>query len=182
MLEKYRSQLLIIDVQEKLYPVTAKPDQVIERCGVLLEAAGELGIPAVISEQYPKGLGATAKALRKRAGDAATMEKISFSCLRDDKIYARLEIGSDEGRDQIVIGGMEAHVCVLQTALDLRQEDYEVFVVADAITARKASSRKLAIARMRDAGITVINTEMAVFEWLERAGTPEFKVGSKLIK
>jgi nicotinamidase-related amidase len=182
MLEKHRSQLLIIDVQKKLYPVTAKPDQVIGRCTVLLEAARELGIPAVISEQYPKGLGATAKALSSVAGDAAIMEKIAFSCLRDEGIYARLEIGSDEGRDQIVIGGMEAHVCVLQTALDLKREDYEVFVAADAVTSRKASSRKLALARMRDAGITIINTEMAVFEWLERAGTPEFKALSKLIK
>ena len=182
MLEKHRSQLLVIDVQERLYPVTAKPDQVIAKCGILLEAARKLSIPAMISEQYPKGLGATAKALRQMATEAVIMEKISFSCLRDDEIYARLEIAGDEGRDQIVIGGMEAHVCVLQTALDLKKEDYEVFVVADAITSRKASSRKLALARMRDAGIHVINTEMAVFEWLERAGTPEFKVVSKLIK
>jgi len=182
MLEKNRSQLLIIDVQEKLYPATAKPDEVIGRCAILLKSAHELGIPAVISEQYPKGLGPTAKNLLKHAGNAAVMEKTAFSCLRDEAIYALLEIGSDEGRDQIVIGGMEAHVCVLQTALDLKGEDYEVFVVADAITSRAPASRKLAIARMRDAGITIINTEMAVFEWLERAGTPEFKVLSKLIK
>ncbi len=182
MLEKRRSQLMIIDVQEKLYPVTQHPGPVIERCSILLEAAYELDLPVIISEQYPRGLGPTSSRLLKYAGDAVFFKKMSFSCLRDEAIRTHIDHEHSWGRDQIVIGGMEAHVCVLQTALDLKDAGYEVYVVADAVTSRTASSRRLALARMRAAGVSVINTEMALFEWLEHAGTPEFKTLSRLIR
>ncbi len=182
MLDKNRSQLLLIDVQERLLPAMKKAEKLAGRCAILLAAAHELEIPLTISEQYPRGLGASVAQISDAGKEGIILEKLSFSCSRDENIRRRLDDLQKDGRDQLVIGGIEAHVCVLQSTLDLIDAGYRVFVVADAISSRKSASRKLAIARMREAGAIIINTEMAVFEWLERAGTAEFKVLSKLIK
>ncbi len=182
MLDKNRSQLLLIDVQERLLPAMAGSEKLAGRCKILLGAARELEIPLTFSEQYPKGLGATVARLSEAGAKAVTLGKLSFSCQRDENIRQRLDDLRKEGRYQLVIGGIEAHVCVLQSALDLIDAGYQVFIVADAISSRKPASRKLAMTRMREAGAIIINTEMAVFEWLERAGTAEFRALSKLIK
>lgn len=175
------SQLLIIDVQARLLPVMAAPERVADQCNVLLAAARELLIPVTVSEQYPKGLGASDKSLNM-ADAGQVMEKTAFSCIRDDTIAQRLADLREDGRHQVVIGGIESHVCVLQTALDLSDAGFDVNVVADAVSSRARKSVELALARMRDEGISIVNTEMAVFEWLKRAGTPEFKTLSRLIK
>ena len=175
------SHLLIIDVQTRLLPVMAAPERVSARCNILLAAADELDIPVTISEQYPKGLGPTDAAL-KLCGHHKILEKTAFSCLRDEAIAERLNRMREDGRHQIVIGGIESHVCVLQTAADLTDAGFEVFVVADAVSSRKKGSVKLALARLRDEGVRIVNTEMALFEWLKRAGTNQFKTLSGLIK
>ncbi len=175
------SQLLIIDVQARLMPVMATPERVAERCNVLLASAKELEIPTTVSEQYPKGLGPTYDALKLTNSDMV-LEKSAFSCVRDDAIAERLGQLKDDGRHQVVIGGIESHVCVQQTALDLVDVGFDVSVVADAVSSRASESVELALARMRDEGVSIVNTEMVVFEWLKRAGTPEFKTLSKLIK
>ena len=174
------SQLLIIDVQEKLAPAMSDAGPVIENSARLLTAARHFAMPLVVSEQYPGGIGPTVARLRDAAGeDARFFEKLAFSCGRDEAIAAHLNA---QKRRQIVIAGIEAHVCVLQSALDLKQAGYEVFVVVDAIASRQEASREAAQRRMEQAGVSCVTTEMAIFEWLGRAGTADFKALMPLIK
>ncbi|MCG6122450.1 MAG: hydrolase [Microvirga sp.] len=178
-----RSRLLIIDLQERLTPAVTGADAAIARTKILLEAASALGVPVDVTEQYSKGLGHTIAPIREALPDGASVhEKITFSAWRDAGFAAHLKAGRTRGRDQVVICGAEAHVCVLQTALDLASNGYGVFFVADATGSRAPTSVDLAIARARAAGCVVVNTEMVVFEWMERAGTDTFRAVSKLIK
>ena len=182
LLEHARSQLLVVDVQDRLTPVVQHGEHMIERCVILLKAARRLAIPALISEQYKKGLGPTVPQLNDIKGDTLVFEKAHFSCAADPQIRAHVSEIAAQGRNQIVICGAEAHVCVLQSALGFRAEGLEVFVVADAVSSRRDQSIDLATKRLRDAGVGIINTEMAVFEWLYISGTEDFKALSKLIK
>jgi nicotinamidase-related amidase len=180
LLEAAKTTLLIVDVQERLLPVVQEPARVLARNLILLEAAEVLDIPVTISEQYPKGLGPTAPALRSNT--AAVFEKTTFSCWRDQAMRAHFIQHHERERPLIIVTGLEAHVCVLQTCIDLSTAGFGVFAVADAISSRHAESAALAFDRLRGAGIQLINTEMAVFELMEKAGTPEFKTLSSLIK
>jgi nicotinamidase-related amidase len=183
LLARQKSQLLIIDVQEKLVGAIAGTDRVIERCVRLVRAARLLGVPITLSEQYPQGLGPTADAIREAfANDGLVVDKVEFSCLRSDPLRERLHELRRQGRPQVVIGGVEAHVCVAQTAIDLEAQGFEAFVVADAVGSRAKASRKLALARLLKASVDVVDSEMVLFEWMERAGTPEFKELQALIK
>ncbi len=182
LLDAAKSSLLIVDVQERLLPVMAAGNSVVERSKILLKAAKVLDVPVAVSEQYPKGLGHTVEILSQDIGNAPVFEKSSFSCWRDDGLRRHFVAHHDCGRPQVVIAGIEAHVCVAQTAIDLAQSGFRVFVVADAVSSRAESSISLALNRMAQRGIEVVNTEMAVFEWLGKAGTPEFKELSALIK
>ncbi|MGE0737036.1 MAG: hydrolase [Alphaproteobacteria bacterium] len=173
------SSLLVIDVQQRLAPATHEPAVVVNNCAVLMRAARRLNVPVLLSEQYPKGLGATVPELASLTNGENILTKLHFSCAADPAYRRRFDA---LGRNQAVIAGMEAHVCVLQTAIDLHESGTHVFVVGDAITSRSPETKSVAISRMRDAGLTVVTTEMVVFEWLQRAGTPEFKELSGLIK
>jgi isochorismatase family protein len=166
-------------VQEKLAPAMADPAGVIRNSGVLLQAAARLGIPAVVSEQYPQGLGPTVPELRALAPDPARIAKLSFSCAADPALQQQIKAAQ---RSLIVIAGLEAHVCVLQSALGFQQAGYQIVVVADAISSRTAANREVALQRLRENGVEVATTEMVLFEWLGQAGTPEFKEVSRLIK
>lgn len=179
LLSADRSALVVVDIQERLIPVVVDAAQVIDRSRILLQAAAALNIPVLSTEQYSKGLGPTVDAIAGLLGDSLRVEKITFSSVGEPAVMAALRA---MGRDQIVLCGIEAHVCVLQTALALRQAGRNVYVVADAVSSRRPDSVALALDRMRAAGVTIVNTEMAVFEWLERAGTPVFKTLSALIK
>ena len=183
LLSRDKSQLLIIDVQEKLLPAMADPERVVERCVRLVRAARALEIPITVSEQYPGGIGPTGAPLRDALGNSgAIIEKIEFSCLKNDVLRDYLHDLRRKGRPQVVIGGIEAHVCVTQTAIDLEDQGFEAFVVADATSSRAKSSRRLALARMQRSGVDVVDSEMVVFEWLGKAGTPEFKELLSLVK
>ena len=179
LIEHDKSCLLIVDVQEKLAPAMTEPAAVIRNAGILMQAAARLAIPLLVSEQYPQGLGATVPELRALAPDSARVAKLSFSCATDPTLRQRIAAAQ---RPLIVIAGMEAHVCVLQSALGLRQAGYEAVVVADAISARTPANREAALQRMRENGVEVATTEMVLFEWLGQAGTPEFKELSRLIR
>lgn len=182
-LARNRSQLLLIDVQERLLPAIHDRERVEQRCRRLIQCARRLEVPVTVSEQYPKGLGPTTAPLRDVLGNAATvLPKTAFSCLGEPALAARLEALRTAGRDLIVIAGIEAHVCVAQTALDLAAGDWEVFAAADALGSREPESRALALDRMARHGIDVVDSEMVMFEWLERAGTPEFKELQELLK
>jgi len=180
LLQRENSCLIIVDIQERLLPAMIGRDGVVRNAGILLKAAARLDVPVIASEQYSKGLGPTVPELRQALPAAATIiEKVSFSCLGDDAFARRLR---ELDRSQIVVAGIEAHVCVLQTADQLLAAGFDVFVVADATASRTTVSHDLAMARLARAGCAVVTAEMVVFEWLQVAGTPEFKDLSALIK
>ncbi len=181
LMKRSASQLLIIDIQEKLVPTIHAVDAMLQRVRFLIETARVLNVPIALTEQYPKGLGPTAPALLAACGDASPVfAKTSFSCLRDEAIATHLKSVSD--RRQLVLVGMEAHVCVLQTALDAQAHGFDVFVVGDAVSSRALSDVEAARHRLQSAGVTMVSAEMVFFEWLERSGTAEFKQLAPLLR
>jgi nicotinamidase-related amidase len=171
-----RCQLLIVDVQERLAPHIHDTARIIANCGRLIGYARRLGVPITITEHYPDGLGPTVAALAEVAGsETPRLTKIEFPGWANPAIRQRLSELRQSGRDQIVVAGMEAHVCVGQTVLELIGADFDVLVVADAVSSRSAEVRELALTRMSKAGATLVAHEMIAFEWLERGDTAEFK-------
>lgn len=175
-------QLVVIDVQPRL--AAAMPEADLERClrrlGLLLEAATLLQVPVVATAQYPQGLGETEPVIaRAFPPGTAVLAKTSFSCCGADGFTDRL---GASGRPQVVLSGMEAHVCVLQTAFDLRSLGLQAFVVEDAVCSRDPHDHANAMARLRQGGVVVTNTESVLFEWLEDASHPQFKAVSALLK
>lgn len=173
------SVLLVIDIQEQLAQAMQAAARTLKNAQLLLSAAQACQVPILLSEQYPEGLGATAPEIAAAAGDAPVIEKIHFSCMKDPVFN---ESFTHLNRQQAVITGMEAHVCVLQTAASLIEMDYEVFVVSDATASRTIESELAAYARLSACGAQIVTTEMVVFEWLGKAGTPTFKSLLPLIK
>jgi nicotinamidase-related amidase len=180
LLDARKCSLLVIDVQDKLLPAMTEPERVVARTKLLMRAAEELAVPVTVSEQYPKGLGRTVADLQSNA--ATVLEKTAFSCWRDDAIKSHLIRLHESGRPQVIVTGIEAHVCALQSCVDMAQAGFAVFAVADAMSSRKAESAALAFERMLMNGVQVVNTEMVFFELLEKAGTVQFKVLSPLIR
>jgi len=179
LIERDHSLLLLVDVQERLVAAMAESDSLISNCALLLKAASRLGVPVLASEQYPQGLGPTIPVLRDLLPQDAIHAKTAFSCAKDQALAARLFGGA---RKQVVIVGIEAHVCVLQTALGLKAAGLAPSVVADATTSRKMASKAVALDRLRANGVEVVTSEMVVFEWLGRAATDEFRELSKLVR
>ena len=171
MLDAERSALLIVDVQQRLLPAIQDGTQVLENCLWLARVAQRLQVPVVASEHYAKGLGRCVPALRSLLPPQAFFEKVWFSCVADG-VLQRLPVYE---RPQWVVAGTEAHVCVLQTVLDLSAAGKRVFVVADAVGSRNTLSRDLALARMGQQGVQLVSREMVAFEWLKRAGTDLFR-------
>ena len=178
LLERDRSQLLVVDMQERLAPAIEAVDGVERNCRLLLEGAREVGVPVLVSEQYPKGLGHTLPALQPLLGTNQAFEKMEFSCFANDNLRHALT----DGRPSTVVCGIEAHVCVLQTVLEMKAAGLDVTLVADAVGSRKAESRVLALERAARAGIEIVSTEMVLFEWLRSAADPAFKTVSRLIR
>ena len=178
-----RAHLIVTDVQDKLVPHVADPAPVLRNAARLLGIARRLDIPITLTEHYVAGLGPTLQPLREAAGMyAAIGEKQTFSALRTPWFDTRVRALRQEGRREIVIAGLEAHVCVLQTSSDLVAAGFDVFVVADAVSSRLPLARDLALARLRQDGCAVVTTEMVAFEWLEQGGKPEFRDLLPLIK
>lgn len=180
--DRTRSQLLGIDLQEKL--IGAMPAeiaaQVIRRTVTLIEAAKALEIPMLFTEQYPQGLGPTTAAIATALPEDVTpLSKTCFSSCGANGSQAHL---AHPQRRQFILTGMETHVCVLQTAVELRQRGLEVFVVQDAVCSRHKTNYQNALQRLQQAGVIVTNTESVLFEWLRDATHPQFKTLSKLIR
>jgi len=176
------SVLVIVDVQERL--AAAMDPAVLAgvyRCArILLQAASRLAIPVLATEQYPKGLGPmVAELVEALPAGTPRLEKTAFSCLGAQSFSTALLAG---GRPQVILAGMEAHVCVLQSALELRAAGREVFVVEDACCSRNARNHANARHRLRAAGVVVSNTESVVFEWLRDARSEHFKAISALLR
>jgi nicotinamidase-related amidase len=183
LLEASRSLLLVVDIQERLMPAIADRDRVEAQAGVLVASAVRLSVPILVTEQYPKGLGGTVDALAEALpGTAARLPKVTFSGAADGAIAAWAGERRAEARDQVVICGAEAHVCVLQTALGFHREGFAVSVVGDAVGSRSPHSVAAARTRLLAAGCGWLTTEMVLFEWLERAGTDDFRALMPLIK
>ncbi len=177
-LRRKETLLLIVDVQEKLMPVIHDSERVEANCAVLAKAARELHLPIVVTEQYPEKLGPTANAVREAAGFPTAIGKLRFSACTPQTLAA-LE---SSGRKTVLLCGVEAHVCMLQTALDLREHGYQVFAARDALSSRTPENAEIGWQRMQQAGVLPTSTESALFELLEEAGTPEFKAILPLIK
>lgn len=176
LIDPKNSCLLVVDVQEKLVHAVHDSAQLINNCLWLLNVANRLQIPTLISEQYPRGLGKTIPELLSLVPTKQVMEKVHFSCAASLSCSALLEKVAVR---QFVLIGIESHVCVLQTAIGLLEAGYQVFVVADAVSSRSAQDKELALARMRALGVQIVSREMVFFEWVQQAGTAEFKQLSK---
>lgn len=173
------SCLIVIDMQERLVPAMQAPARTIKNARVLITAAKRLAVPTLLTEQYPKGLGNTVTELAKVADGLPVLEKMHFSCM-EDATFA--DTFRKTGRKQAIISGMEAHICVMQTAVNLMEDGYEVFVVTDATSSRTLESEKACLDRLQACGAGIVTTEMVVFEWLGQAGTDAFKELLPLIK
>jgi len=174
VLERDRAALVVIDMQEAFRPAVGEFDTVAHNAGVLVQGARELGLPVVVTEQYPQGLGETVPEVAEHLDGVERHAKTVFSAARAD--------GFDlAGRDQALVCGIEAHVCVEQSVQDLLDRGVEVHVAADAVSSRTALNRRLGLEKMERSGAWVTSTEMALFELLGEAGTPEFKAIQKLV-
>lgn len=171
LMNRDQSVLLVVDIQERLLPHINEGQAVLDNAVWLVKVAQRLGVPVMVSEQYPKGIGPTVAVLRGLTFPEGVAEKLHFSCVAA-KCLDRLP-GCE--RPQVVVAGTESHVCVLQTVLDLRAQGREVFVVADAVGSRRPSDKALALERMRSHGVQIVSREMVAFEWLKQAGTDEFR-------
>lgn len=181
-LKREDTSLLVVDMQERL--MSAMPEKVsrnaVKNVKILLESARILDIPVNVTEQYPKGLGPTIEDIKESVGEGFNpIEKIVFSCARADEFKSALK---DLGRSSVILSGVETHVCVLQTAIDLVNEGYAVYVPADAVVSRKELDWQKGIDLMEKAGAVVGTTEAFLFQLLECAGTDEFKQISKLVR
>ncbi len=171
--------LVLVDVQCALADVMERRDHVVGAAALLARAAAVLHIPVVVTRQYPRGLGDTVPELIEATEAAAPIDKVSFSCLDEPAFRSHLE---GLGRRQVVLAGMETHICITQTALALLAEGYRVHVVADATCSRRAADHEQALARLRSAGVQVTVAESVIYEALECAGTPEFRSVLQLVK
>lgn len=174
-LERDKAVLLVVDVQDRLGAAMPKEtyERLVKNAGVLIESAKLLGLPVLATEQYPKGLGPMSARLRDLLPpDSPPMDKLAFSCGAVKEVARRLYLS---GRRQVIVVGMETHICVFQTVRDLVAGGYFPFVARDAVCARAQENHDAGLSLMREAGATVSSTEAVVYDLLGAAGTPEFK-------
>ena len=178
LMSRKDTAILVVDIQEKLFPMIAERDQVLANCRLVLKAANALNLRVVVTEQYPKGLGHTIAELADLIQNPA-IEKLTFSCCGEEGLVSKIGAG---GIKKVLLIGIEAHVCVQQTAFDLLANGFDVYLAIDAVGSRHANDKNWALQRMQKAGVSLTTAESAVFEWTERSGTTEFKTISQLIK
>ena len=170
---------LVIDIQEKLFPFISGNDVLTRNSSILIQGLHAIHIPILVTEQYTKGLGPTIQPIQQFLAGAHVIEKLAFSCCDEPAFMEKLEALN---KKFIVITGIESHVCVLQTAIDLLERDYIPVVVEDCVSSRRLNDKEMAIYRMRRSGAVVTTYESVLFELLRFSGTDEFKAISKLVK
>jgi nicotinamidase-related amidase len=178
-LTRARAGLVAVDVQERLLPAIFEPQRVVQNTVRLIQGAAILRVPIFATEQYRKGLGPTAREVAAAIPGFAPVEKLAFSACGAAGFIPTLR---SQHVSEAILCGIEAHVCVSQTCLDLLDEGFRVFVAADAVSSRTSENCRFGLDRMRAAGAVIVSTEMALFELLERAGTEEFRQILKLVK
>ena len=172
--------LVMVDMQQKLLPALSEPQAVLDRCALMLKAAAELGVDVIVTEQYPKGLGNTVPELQGLLKEAVpVIAKTSFSVFAEPEFCREL---NSRKREVLIFCGVESHVCLLQSVLDALAQNYEVYVVADAVKSRKETDCECALQMMRASGAAVLNSESILFMLLRDAANPAFKAVSKLVK
>lgn len=176
LLQADQSLVLLIDMQQKLAPAINEGKAVEQAAAWVLQVALQLDVPVWATEQYPQGLGPTLSSLSELIPPENILQKIHFSALKEPHIASSLACTE---RKQIVLIGTEAHVCVLQTAIELLGLGYQVFLVAEAVGSRTEANKQLALSRMQQAGAIIVSQEMLAFEWLKKAGTETFRQISK---
>ena len=174
-----RSVLVVVDLQERFRDLIHGMDQVIERSLRLIGFCRQLQIPVLVTEQYPRGLGVSVTEIREACRPFAAFEKMTFSCAGSEAFNQALRA---TGREQIILCGIETHVCVYQTACDLLRDGRQVIIAADAVSSCGAADRELGLLRLRDVGADIMGTQMIMFEILREAGTPAFRRVSALLK
>ncbi len=174
-----KAGLVVVDIQERLLPAIFEKERVLQNSVRLIKAAQILKVPVLATEQYRKGLGVTVSEVAQAIEAFSPLQKITFSACGAERWSAIMEA---RGLSQFILCGVEAHVCVTQTCLDLLEAGYRVFVVADAISSRTPENHRLGVERMRHAGAVIVSTEMTIFELLQKAGTEEFKRVLELVK
>lgn len=177
--QREKSALLVIDIQEKLLPVIYEIESVVDNTIKLINGFKFLNLPIYFTEQYPKGLGSTELRIKSALEERSAIHKMSFSCFGAGNLFEELK---SKNIKQIVVCGIESHVCVMQTALDLVSNEFQVHVAADAVSSRRKYDYEIALERMRSNGIEITLTESILFEMLIICGTDEFKAISKLVK
>jgi len=181
-LERENAVLVVIDVQEKLMPVIDRHKDVARNVDRLVRGCHVLGVPVILTEQYVKGLGATVPAIRTAFEETSGYRPIEKGCFSAHGCEAFVTQLAALERKQVLVAGVEAHVCVYQTVLDLLAAGFEVTLVADAVSSRTAENREIALRRLVGEGVKLSSTEMALFELAVVSGTPEFKAISRLVK
>ena len=177
-IDRKKTAFVLVDIQEKFVPVIKDADEVIKNSNILTKASDILKIPLIVTEQYPRGLGHTSKKINL-PDKKIFIEKINFSCFGSKEFVKKIK---ELRIDSIILFGVEAHVCIFKTALDALKNNIDVYVIADAVSSRTIKNKSIAIEWMRESGAFIASTEMILFQLLDKAGTEEFKLISKLIK
>lgn len=173
LLDRHRTTLVVVDVQEKLLPAVFESERVVRNCVLLLRLAEVLELPVVLTTQYAQGLGCTLAQVLAAAPGVTPVDKTSFGCFGSEPFLARLR---ELGRPQLLVAGIESHICVAQTVLGaLEHAGRQVHVASDAVSSRAESNWRVGLARMERAGAVLSSTEMAVYELLARSDSSEFK-------
>ncbi|MCK9411020.1 MAG: isochorismatase family protein [Prolixibacteraceae bacterium] len=170
---------LVIDIQEKLFPVIAEKEALAVKCRMLIEGMQVLNVPMVVTQQYTKGLGPTISEISSLFDPFYFIEKVSFSCFEEPTYLNALE---QSGKRNVLICGIESHVCVLQTAIDLMENGYHPIVISDCISSRNLNEKEIALRRFALEGIRVSTVESILFELTRHSTAAEFRAISKLVK
>jgi len=178
-LVKAGSVLVVVDVQDKLLHAIHEWREVLTNTIKMVKFAHALNIPVFVTEQYPRGLGQTNQALLELISDKVILEKTVFSCFGSEEFAGKLD---QVGAKTLVITGIETHICVNQTTLDALARGLNVHIIADAVGSRAAFNKEIGLKKMRQAGAVISSVEMALYEWLERSDTKEFKTVLPLVK
>ncbi len=178
-LTRSKAGLLVIDIQEKLLPAIFEKERLVRNSIILIKGASILKVPVFATEQYRKGLGLTVPEIASTIAGFTPIEKVAFSACGAGGL---METFAEKNVSDVILCGMETHVCVLQTCLDLMASGRRVFIAADAVSSRTVENYRLGLDRMRDAGAVIVSAEMVLFELLGQAATEEFKQVLKLVR
>ncbi|WP_066628421.1 hydrolase [Labilibacter marinus] len=170
---------LVVDIQERLFPHIHEHEQLKKNIEILVEGLKALGVPMLVTEQYKKGLGETIPGVAEKVADCPAFEKTAFSCCDDEPFMHKFE---EEGYKTAILFGIEAHICLMQTAIDLKTEGYRPIVIEDCVGSRNPENKRIAINRLLQEGIIVTSYESILFELCRFAGSDTFKAISKLVK